>query len=98
MLADYYSRSALAAAQILEGFNEAEFRSHLETTTVGVSAGTPTAEAEAVLDLSVRLVARLYPNVAIRATPEVADRLGRLAKRINPNIEIEDNAELGLVV
>jgi molybdopterin/thiamine biosynthesis adenylyltransferase len=94
MLADYYSRSALAAAQVLDGFDEERFRAHLEATPVGVSVGSLDGEAAALADLVIRLLARLYPKLEIRGPDELAE----LARTINPNIEIVEGARLGVVV
>ncbi|MCW2993824.1 MAG: thiF family protein [Conexibacter sp.] len=94
MLADYYSRSALAAAQVLEGFDPVRFRAHLEATTVGLSVRSLDGEAGALADLAVRLLARLYPSLEIRGPGELA----ALARAINPNIDIVDGAKHGIVV
>lgn len=96
MLADYYARTALAAAQVLDGFDPERFRNRLEETPVGLSIGATTREAEAISDLAVRLLARLYPRLAI--TGERADELGVLARAINPVIDIVDSARAGIVV
>ncbi len=98
MLADYFARSAVAAAQVIEGFDEQRFREHLQNTPVGVSAPAPSREAEALLDLTVRLIARLYPQLAIEVPEPHASRLRDLAVAINPAIELVDSAELGIVV
>jgi hypothetical protein len=98
MLADYYARGAVAAAQVIEGFDEARFRGHLEATAVGLSTDAAGAEAEAVADLAVRLLARLYPRLAIVATGESGERLRALAAAINPQIELVERAEIGIVV
>lgn len=99
MLADFFSRSALAAAQVLEGFDAERFRAHLETTPVGISTGALLGEAEALADMAVRLMARLYPKLAIRTAHESdGRRLIELARAINPNLEIVAEAELGIVI
>lgn len=64
-LADYYARSALAASQVLAGFDEQRFRGVLEGVRVGLVIGTDAVqctEGRALLDLLVRLLARMYPT------------------------------------
>jgi hypothetical protein len=98
MLADWFARSAVAAAQVLEGFDEDRFRTHLEDTVVGISAATVTQEGDALLDMLVRLAARLYPRLAIVVRGEPGEQLADLARTINPQLELTDSAELGVVV
>jgi hypothetical protein len=104
-LADYYGRGALAAAQALQGgFEDTRFRALLEATPLGISFDTAVSaspEGQALLDLSVRIAARLFP--AIQLDPEEgsggADRAAELARAINPNIElVEDSAEIGVAL
>lgn len=99
-LADYYSRGALAAAQVLNEFDEARFLAKLEETSVGIafddSALTP--EGQSLAELSTRLLARLYPRMAlIGPSPAVRD-LTALAESINPKIEITSNAKVGISI
>jgi hypothetical protein len=100
MLADYYARSAVAAAQVLAGFDEQWFRERLEAGAIGVSVGqSATAdEGRALADLVVRLVARLYPCLAIIGEPAQTTELRRLALDINPGVEFHDSAETGIVI
>jgi hypothetical protein len=101
-LAAYYRRAAVAAAQILDGFDEQRFADALEAP-VGVSFGldaTGRVEGIALLDLTVRLLARLYPVIELRAAlgaEEHRQKLERLALSINPDIEFAV-AEVGIVV
>ncbi|MGY4898656.1 E2 ligase fold family C protein [Micromonospora aurantiaca (nom. illeg.)] len=103
-LADYFNRAALAASQVIAGFDELSFRSALEHTDVGISfdrATTQTHEGQALLDLTVRLLARLYPTITLRPAPGVeaaAQKVASIAKAINPNITIADNASLGIAI
>lgn len=104
-LADYYERAALAAAQVIAGFDEEIFRAALEEVNVGVSVGAEaqtSAEGRALADLCVRLLARLYPRLAIISTSDSAatlrlELLG-LAQAINPRIEISEKAEAGISI
>jgi hypothetical protein len=99
MLADFFSRGALAAAQVLEGFDLDRFRAHLDATPVGVSVGAGGRESRAGADMTIRLLARLYPKIAIRAGDHAdAEALRALADAINPAIEIVDEAQLGIVI
>ncbi len=100
--ADYYARGALAAAQVLGGFDEARFRAKLEETVIGVAfdqtAMTP--EGEVLLDLLVRLLARLYPRITLTGPTPTSTALAELATSINPLIEIggDDDAKVGVSV
>jgi hypothetical protein len=92
-LADYYARTALAASQILSGFDEERIRETLETTRVGVAIGADAAECsegEAIIDLLIRLLARLYPTLVIRGdfrAQSAVENAMNLARAINPNID-----------
>jgi hypothetical protein len=99
-LADYYGRAALAAAQILEGFEEERFLAQLSSTPVGVAFDEKVEgpQGEALLDLTVRLLARLYPSLAIIGEGEALGRSRDLARSINPAIELTDEAEIGIAV
>jgi molybdopterin/thiamine biosynthesis adenylyltransferase len=99
-LAAYHRRAAVAAAQVLEGFDEERFAAAL-STPVGISFGSEAAsspEGRAFLDLLIRLVARLYPVVGINAPAGLETEKGELldlSRRINPEIEFRE-AELGI--
>jgi hypothetical protein len=103
---DYFQRGALAAAQAVEGFNEATFRAALEAATIGIGLGSDaaeTAEGRLVADLTTRLLARFYPRLAIRAAEDIepfADSIEALARRINPSVEIvaDDSASIGIAI
>ena len=98
MLAEYFDRSAIAAAQAIEGFDEQRFREHLDRTPVGVSGTAGRREGDAMLDLLVRLLARLYPALYIDVPGSQGAQLAELAVAINPQIELIDAPELGIVV
>lgn len=97
--APYFDRAAVAAAQVVAGFRETDFRRLLEERSVGIALGADAASAEgrALADLLVRLCARLYPRVAIVDGPR-AEALRELALRINPRVELESEADVGIVV
>lgn len=103
-LADYYDRAALAAAQVIAGFDEDAFRASLESTHVGVAVGVEAEarhEGQALADLTIRLLARLYPRLEIRTNDSDASlgrSLAELATEINPQIEFGDGAPIGIAV
>lgn len=103
-LADYYQRGALAAAQALQGgFDDTQFRTLLEETPFGVSfsGAADTPEGQALLDLTVRIAARLFPVMQFDpvSAGTQADQLAELAREINPNVElVEGDAELGITI
>ena len=100
-LANFFDKAALAAAQVLRGYDRAALEGALSSHVVGVFFDAGAADASegcAALDLTVRLAARLYPRVRITcaaADGRVTDLLGdlvRLARQINPDIEIDTTA------
>ena len=92
-LADYYARGALAASQVMAGFDEQRVRAALEDVRVGVAIGTDAAgspEGRALVDLLIRLLARLYPTLVVRCEAidqSTAVDAMSLARRINPKVE-----------
>lgn len=102
-LADYYSRSAQAAAHVLGGnFDESRFKVVLEATPVGLTidrAASQLKEGQALVDMTVRLLARLYPTLALVAGDAAEGRrLGDLARAVNPNISITTSADIGISI
>jgi hypothetical protein len=98
-LADYFQRSAVAAAQILSGFDQAAIQKRLEDVRVGVVVGDNAARFEGVCcaEMAVRILARLYPKLRIEG-PDVSS-LFELATEINPNIEIvNDESNITLCI
>lgn len=102
-LAPYYDKAAVAASQVVAGFRPDAFREALEGVAVGVSFGdqaSRSSEGRALLDLQVRLLARLYPALALRpdgaAAETEANRLSALARAVNPRIELVDDAAVGV--
>ena len=104
--ADYYQRSALAASQVLHGFDSEAFEKRLSSTVVGISFTADAAaspEGNHLLDLAVRLVARLYPVLDITAPATAGTalhRMRRIARAINSRIELRrtGKAAIGLAV
>lgn len=103
-LADYFARNALSASQVLQGFDESAFRAILERVKVGVSIGSDAAnssEGRAILDLLIRLLARLYPTLVVRAETgarDYAESAMELARRINPAVEFSEEPTVELVI
>src|SRR5437870_599663 len=103
-LADFYARGAVAASQVLSGFDEQRFKATLERIRVGISFGEDAAdsvEGRALIDLLVRLLSRLYPALTIQAsrgTEDLARDVKALANRINPNISLEADPTFEIVV
>lgn len=95
-LADFFGRSATAAAQVLDRFEESGFRAKVKRTRVGIAFGKDAAgspEGRVLLDLLVRLMARFYGSISFRAGPGAetcATQLARLALTINPIIDTSD--------
>lgn len=101
-IADYHQRAAMAAAQVIAGFDSDLFRKTLEHTRVGVAigrAGALSNEGKILGDLVVRLLARLYPSLELRVeVSEEGERLAALARAINPNIEFMNDASVGISI
>lgn len=88
-LADYFHRSAIAAAQVLAGFDEAALSQRISGITVELSIDEdPSDEASALVDLAIRLLARFYPRLKITGGGTRRPGYLKLARSINPNIEI----------
>lgn len=107
-IADYFVKNVQAASLLLHGFDSTAFRSLLEKQVIGVAfdkSATNTPEGLAALDLVIRLLARLYPNITLAALDNVAKEKSKifeaLAKEINPKIttsRIANSATHWLVV
>jgi hypothetical protein len=107
-IANFFDRSATAASLVLANFRLEDFKNRLSAHAVALSfddAAVDSSEGRATLDLSVRLLARLYPVLAIHpigsAADEYAARLQQLARSINDQIELQEglsNAEIVVAV
>ena len=92
-LADFFPRDALAISQVLQGFRTDAFIEELKRVRVAIAFGeeaTNSRDGRDLLDLSVRLAARLYPSLMFVTVPgeaRFANQLMALASSINPNIE-----------
>lgn len=98
--ADYLQRNAVAVSQLVPRFSEEAFRDRLLGTRVGLIFGieaVSSQEGNWLLDMVVRLLARLYPALMISGPATgigVESNLRELALRINPHIEFCDSADL----
>lgn len=103
-LAPYFERAALAASQVVDRFDPETFRAQLLSASVGVAFSSEAAlapEGKHLLDLLMRLLARLYPRVDLYCPePAYAMPLRELATAINPQIEItaSGKADLGIAI
>ena len=93
-LADFFGRDAVAISQVLQGFQTDAFIEQLEGVGVAIAFGEEAAtsrDGRELLDLSVRLAARLYPSLTFATVPageRCADELVTLARNVNPNIKV----------
>lgn len=85
---------------MLKNFNLDSFTNLLEQRTVGVffdSVSASSSEGQVALELSVNLLSRLYPRIAISATGDgtrpFREALIILARQINPCIDIQETIE-----
>lgn len=104
-LAPYYDRTAIALSQVVAGFDADAFADELNKTSVGVSFSTDdlaSPQGLACADLVVRLLARIYPKLALTGSPdqnsENIEALKELARSINPRIELVDSASIGIAI
>jgi hypothetical protein len=73
--ANFFDRSATAASQVLANFRLEDFKDRLSANAVALSfddAAVNSSEGRATLDLLVRLLARLYPLLAIHPVGSAA--------------------------
>lgn len=92
-LANFFEKAATAAARVLREFDLLAFKELLGGTVVAIAFDEAAVEGEgrATLELSVNLLARLYPKLKLVAFDTGAKRLiaplTRQARAINPDIE-----------
>src|SRR5258708_27395038 len=99
-LANFCDKAALAASQVLLGFDLDGFKEALASRTVALAFdknAARSAEGRSSLKLAVALLARLYPNLAIwtndRGGKSLRGELERYARDINSSIEIASNLQ-----
>ena len=99
---DYFQRNAVAIAQVMSGLGEQRLERLLREVCIGIAVG-PDAncnEGRALVDLLVRLLARLYPSIVIRGEEigSTADKVRALAQRINPSVELSGRPTIEVVI
>jgi hypothetical protein len=97
-LAPFFDKTALSAATLLKGFDRQGFEEQLTSNKIAIIfASQPERSSEQLvgIELLVNLLARLYPRLSILSEGggEDHDRMGSLAKSINPDIEISASAD-----
>lgn len=102
-LAEYFSKNLLAISQVLKGGSSGQFQTILNDTIVGIAFDSDIKkhEGKAALDLTIRLVTRLYPKIKLidlgsNGSRYIAD-LEKLAKAINSKIEFS-SADATIVI
>ena len=99
---DYFQRNAVAATQAISGLDEERLTERLAAIRVGLTLGRDAAgaEGEALTDLLIRLLARLYPTLSIRDESNGASgvKACNLARRINPAIEFVEQPTIEVVI
>ncbi|HEX8459355.1 MAG TPA: E2 ligase fold family C protein [Pyrinomonadaceae bacterium] len=98
-LANFFDKAAMAASQVLSGIDHSSFATALGAHNIGLAFDDSAAESREgryALELSINLLARLYPSISIipqglRAEAAV-EGLVTVAKAINPEIEIGAHA------
>ena len=94
-VADYFDRVQQSAAQVLSNHDDAAFRARLEGASVGIAFDTEaenSAEARVCIELVTRLMARLFPVIAMKGPEDgkLIYELRTLASAINPKIDLVD--------
>jgi molybdopterin/thiamine biosynthesis adenylyltransferase len=96
-LANFLDKAALGASQVLNNFDRSNFEKILNSHVIEITFDKKTSnnfEGQVMLDLLIRLLARLYPYLNINClddkTNSLVEELQILAKSINPLIEISD--------
>ena len=92
---EYFQRNAVAIAQAVSGLDERKLASRLEKVSIGITIGRDAGgnEGRAMVDLLIRLLARLYPSIIVCEDGNIGlrDQLNGLARRINPRVIQSDN-------
>lgn len=94
--ARYFEKNLQAASVLVKGADDAQFRALLLSEVVGVAfdgSAAKASEGQDTLDLLVRIVARLYPNLALCGMDKEANqyvpKLRSVARAVNPDIALE---------
>lgn len=104
-LANFFDKAALAASQILQGYNKEDFEKRLSAVCIELafdSKAVNSVEGVATLDLATRLLSRLYPTIIFKSLDFKADayrnQLENLSKSINPEIELQDLSPFATII
>lgn len=101
-LAPFFQRAAVAASQVIAGFDPVRFEAAVSARPVGFAMDATSCsrrEGRVLADLEVRLLARLYPTISLEvADPGLRTELHDLALAINPDLEIVSGATIGIAV
>src|SRR4051794_30179085 len=96
-LAPFFDKNAVAAAQLLRGYDKEGFARALTQKAPEVVFDSSVAKnpmGRLLTELLVNLLARLYPAITLRATDDAArayrPELVQLAASINPSVEFAD--------
>ncbi len=92
-LANFFDKVSFGASQILQGFDRTQFENLLLDQKIMIFYDTNAVESfegKATLDMLVRLLSRLYPNLLIHNCDnnDLISELEDLASSINPNINL----------
>jgi hypothetical protein len=104
-LANFFDKAALAASQILQGYSKVDFEKRLDAVTIEVAFdgnAISCPEGLFTLDLTTRLLSRLYPNLYFTPLDEVSggytEKLNELAKSINPVINLKADSPFATIM
>ncbi len=97
-LANFFDKSAMAASEVLNGFELSAFEERLNSASVGIvwdEASQRQREANVAIEMLINLCARLYPRLVIIGPARSQDvgKIKRIARWINPAIEIGSDLE-----
>lgn len=99
---DYFARNAVAIAQAISGLDEERLGSILAGVRIGITLGHDSVrkEGQALTDLLVRLLSRLYPTLLFRSDSAgtVEQDARALAQRINPRVDSDGTPNIEVVV
>ncbi|MBW3127207.1 E2 ligase fold family C protein [Hymenobacter profundi] len=94
-LANFFEKAALAASQVLRDFDRTVFAQQLESNPVLLAfdgAAIASSQGRATIDLSARLLGRLYPIIMVQALDHAAQAyvpaVEALLQAINPKIDL----------
>lgn len=94
-IANFFKKSALAASQILRGYDRSEFESKLLNSPIELAYDRNAAqsfEGRSTLELTIRLLSRLYPKLVLTELETIEEGttkfLSDLSRSINPDIDL----------